>query len=93
MAFELKEEGFKLKDVLKVVGIPGATYHYHINQLEKEDPDKELKEKIQELFEEHNGNFGYRRIHLQLRAKGYKINHKKVQRIMRELGLKCVKFT
>lgn len=30
LAFKLKEEGFRLKDVLKVVEIPEATYHYHI---------------------------------------------------------------
>jgi putative transposase len=93
MAYELKEEGFKLKDVLKVVDIPEATYHYHVQQLKKEDPDKEIKELIQGLFEKHDGKYGYRRIYLELRGKGYKINHKKVQRIMRELGLKCVKFT
>lgn len=93
MAFELKEEGFKLKDVLKVVNIPEATYHYHIQQLKKENPDKKWKEKISESFQEHKGKYGYRRIHLDLRGKGHKINHKKVQRIMKELGLKCVKFT
>ncbi|WP_279401925.1 IS3 family transposase [Piscibacillus salipiscarius] len=93
MAFELKEEGFKLKDVLAVIGIPEATYHYHICQLKKEDPDKELKEIISELFQKHGKRYGYRRIHLELRAKGYQINHKKVQRLMRELGLKCEKFT
>lgn len=93
MAFELKGEGFKLKDVLEVVGIPEATYHYHVQQFKTEDPDKELKEVIQDIFEKHEGKYGYRRIHLELRGKGYKINHKKVQRIMRVLGLKCVKFT
>jgi transposase InsO family protein len=93
LAFELKEEGFKLKDVLAAVGIPEATYHYHIQQLKKEEPDKELKEKINELFQKHEEKYGYRRIHLELKAKGYKVNHKKVQRIMRELGLKCEKFT
>lgn len=93
MAFELKEEGFKLKDVLKIVGIPEATYHYHIQQLKKDDPDKEWKELIREVFEKHEGKYGYRRIHLELRNKGNKINHKKVQRIMRNMGLKCVKFT
>lgn len=93
MAFELKEEGFKLKDVLKVVSIPEATYHYHIKRLEKEDPDKGLKEKIKKLFQKHKGRYGYRRIHLSLKESGFKINHKKVQRIMKELGLKCVKFT
>lgn len=39
------------------------------------------------------GKYGYRRIHLELKRRGYEINHKKVQRIMRELGLKCIKFT
>jgi len=93
LAFELKEEGFKLKDVLEIVGIPEATYHYHMKQLQKEDPDKEWKEIIHELFQKHEGKYGYRRIYLELKAQGYVINHKKVQRIMNEMGLKCVRFT
>lgn len=93
MALELKKEGFRLKDVLRVVGIPEETYHYQVKQLKKEDTNKEWKELIHELFKKHEGKYGYRRIHLELRGKGYKINHKKVQRIMRELGLKCIKFT
>lgn len=61
MAFELKEDGFKLKEVLVKVGIPEATYHYHIKQLEKADPNKEWKELITRLFERHEGRYGYRR--------------------------------
>ena len=64
MAFELKQEGFKLKDTLKTVDIPEATYHYHIKQLMKEDPDKEIKNLITALFQQHEGRYGYRRIHL-----------------------------
>ena len=82
MAFELKEEGFKLKDILLVVGIPEATYHYQVQQLKKEDPDQELKKIILELFQKHDGKYGYRRIHLALRNQGYLINHKKVQRTL-----------
>ncbi len=92
MAFELKEEGFRLKDVLKVVEIPEATYHYHINQMNNEDSDQEWKTLILALFEKHEGRYGYRRIHAELQAQGYAINHKKVQRIMKELDLKCVKL-
>ncbi|MGY3781782.1 IS3 family transposase, partial [Streptococcus gallolyticus] len=33
--------------------------------------------------------YGYRRIHLELKNRGYKVNHKKVQRLMTELGLKA----
>ncbi|WP_423241703.1 IS3 family transposase [Mammaliicoccus sciuri] len=31
-----------------------------------------------ELFQKHNGKYGYRRIYLALRNQGYLINHKKV---------------
>ncbi|WP_427137165.1 IS3 family transposase [Psychrobacillus psychrodurans] len=92
MAFELKQEGFRLKDVLKIVEIPEATYHYHINQMNNEDSDQEWKTLISALFEKHEGRYGYRRIHAELQAQGHVINHKKVQRIMKEMDLKCVKF-
>lgn len=73
-----------------MVGIPDATYYYQVKQLKKEDPDQEWKRIISELFQKHEGTYGYRRIYLKLRTQGYMINHKKVQRIMKELGLKCV---
>ncbi|TSB44469.1 IS3 family transposase, partial [Alkalicoccobacillus porphyridii] len=54
--------------------------------------DQIIKKEIQAIFDHHEGNYGYRRIHLQLRANGHIINHKKVQRLMNELGLKSEKF-
>lgn len=92
MAFELKEEGFRLNDIFLVVGIPEATYHYHVKNFEKEDPDTELKELITHLFKKFHERYGYKRITDELKKLGYCINHKKVYRLMRELGLKCVKF-
>ncbi|MFF2754460.1 IS3 family transposase [Psychrobacillus sp. NPDC058041] len=87
-----KEEGFRLKDIFKQVEIPEATYHYHIKQMKQEDPDQAWKTLILETFEQHEGRYGYSRIHAELKAQGHKINHKKVQRIMNQLNLKCVKF-
>ena len=43
---------------------------------------------IIEIYHEHKGRYGYRRIKEELDNKGYKINHKTVQRLMGELGLK-----
>ncbi|RID84989.1 transposase [Mesobacillus zeae] len=40
------------------------------------------------MYDEHEGRFGYRRIRDELRNRGLKVNHKKVQLIMKELGLK-----
>jgi putative transposase len=54
------------------------------------DKYSEIKEVIQQVFNEHRGRYGYRRITLELRNRGYIINHKTVRRLMNELGLKCL---
>ncbi|WP_153730274.1 IS3 family transposase, partial [Salinibacillus xinjiangensis] len=86
VAFELKEEGFRLKDIFLVVGIPEATYHYHLKNFGKEDPDTEIKELITNLFKKHHERYGYKRITEELKKLGHHVNHKKVYRLMRELG-------
>lgn len=92
MAYALKEEGFKLKDILSVVGIPSATYHYHAKQLGIADPDGALKELIQQLFFQFKERYGYKRLTKEMQKLGHCVNHKKVYRLMQEIGLKCVKF-
>ncbi len=56
-------------------------------------PDKEIEKVIQGIFEEHNGNYGYRKINIELGNRGYIVNHKKVLRIMNKLGIACTKST
>ena len=48
-----------------------------------------LKAEIQSIYTEHKGNYGYRRMTLELRNRGFVVNHKKVQRLMKVLGLKA----
>ena len=79
--------GFRLDLLLTTAQLARATYYYQLKQLTKEDKDKALKADIQAIFEEHKGNYGYRRVYLELRNRGYVINHKKVQRLMQVLGL------
>lgn len=52
-----------------------------------------MEDLIQSIFDENNENYGYRRIQLELKNRGFIVNHKKVQRLMRKLGLKGSKFT
>ncbi len=82
-----------MKDIFLVLKLPEATYHYHVKKLNQEDPDLFWKEIITQIFEDRKERVGYRSIHDILTAMSHKINHKKVQRIMQELGLKCVKFS
>ncbi len=58
-----------------------------MKQLDGFDKDKELKAEIQSIYCEHKGNYGYRRMTLELRNRGFMVNHKKVQRLMKVLGL------
>jgi putative transposase len=76
-------------ELVKIAGIPRSTYYYWVKQMDRPNKYKEMKELIKEVFEEHQGRYGYRRITLELRNKGYVINHKTIRRLMDELGLKC----
>ena len=70
--------------------IPRSTYYDLVKKMNRPDPDADLKAEIQAIYDEHEGRYGYRRIRDELADRGQKVNHKKVQRIMKELGLKCV---
>lgn len=66
---------------------------YWQKRFDSENPDKDIEEKINTVFNEHNGRYGYRRITATLRDCSIVINQKKVRRIMKKLGLKCVAFS
>lgn len=55
------------------------------------EPDKYETEKaeITAKYHENKGRYGYRRITIELRRRGILLNHKTVQRLMKELGLVC----
>ena len=78
---------FSLDILLKITKLARSTYYYHLKQLDKPDKNQDIKIEIQSIYHEHKGNYGYRRIHLELRNRGYSVNHKKVQRLMKVLGL------
>ena len=79
--------GFRLDLLLETALLARSTYYYQLNQLDKSDKNHDIKAEIQAIFTEHKGNYGYRRITLELRNRGFVVNHKKVQRLMKTLGL------
>ena len=50
-------------------------------------PNTDLRLKIRDIYHKHKGRYGYRRITSALRTMGLVVNHKRVQRLMNELGL------
>lgn len=66
-----------------------STYYYYVATDSKPVKYAEVKERIKAIFHENKGIYGYRRILWCLRAESYVINHKTVQKLMRELRLCC----
>ena len=78
---------FRLDILLKIIKLARSTYYYHLKQLNEEDKNHDIKNEIKIIYTEHKGNYGYRRITLELRNRGFIVNHKKVQRLMKMLDL------
>lgn len=70
--------GFRLDLLLATAGMACSTYYYQLKQGDKSDKDRAIKREMQAIYDEHKGNYGYRRIHLELRNRGFCVNHKKV---------------
>ena len=88
MIQELRQE-HDLKLLLEIAQLPRATFYYHAKRMVREDKYANIKTKLTELFHEHQGRYGYRRITDELHNQNFAINHKTVQRLMKELGLVC----
>ena len=70
--------------------MPRSTYYYYVKQMNQPDKYADIKQEIQQICHENQGRYGYRRITMELHNRGYQINHKTVQRLMKVLGLKCL---
>ena len=70
--------------------MPRSTYYYYVKKSKEPDKYANIKNEIHAIYHENRGRYGYRRITLELQNRGYCINHKTVQRLMKELGIKCM---
>jgi len=66
-----------------------ATFYYHIKQQQKPDKYDSVRQEIDQIFNTNKGRYGYRRITMELHNRSIVINHKTVERLMREHGIKC----
>ena len=72
---------YPLMILLKVSGLAKSVYYYTLSKTDKDDKNKDIIEKIKEIFINNKERYGYRRITLELRNQGYNVNHKKVYRL------------
>jgi putative transposase len=69
--------------------MPRATFYYHLQGQQKPDKYEAVREQINDIFTSNKGRYGYRRVTLELHNRSIAINHKTVERLMRENGIKC----
>lgn len=75
-----------------MLNYPKSTYMYWQKRFDRENPDEALENEILEIRKEHK-DFGYRRIQGELGNRRFKVNKKKVQRIVQKFGLQVTSFT
>lgn len=86
---ELRRD-YPLAALLKLAGIPRSTYYYHFRKANAMNKYAKERAEIIAIYQENQGRYGYRRIGMELRNRGFCLNHKTVQKLMKELGLKCM---
>ncbi|UJF32721.1 IS3 family transposase [Paenibacillus hexagrammi] len=86
---ELKEQQ-SVKELCSYLGVSRSGYYAYVKR-RTTDPDGELKLKILAIYEQRKKILGYRRIQDELyRQHNLIVNHKKVLRLMQELGIKSI---
>ena len=86
---KLRQE-FPLSLLLIIAQLPRATFYYHQKRMQKSDKYAAAKEEITAIYQENKGRYGYRRITTELHRRGFGLNHKTVQRLMKQMGLVCL---
>jgi transposase InsO family protein len=82
---------FGVKRLWQVLGLRRQGYHEWVraerDRIERAERERDLVALISTIHAENRGAYGVPRITAELRRRGHVVNHKRVERIMREQGL------
>ena len=67
--------------------LPRSDYYYWKNHIDPDMKNTDLMEEIAVIYKNNHKRYGYRRITLQLKNEGWKVNHKTVKRLMSKLKI------
>ena len=82
-------EEFGIRYLCKWLNVsPAGFYKWHKREVSaREKKNRHIAQRIRDLYVEHRGNYGSPRIHACLRQEGEVVNRKRVERLMRDMGL------
>jgi len=90
---ELHHPQLSVSRQAELLDVPRSNLYYRLASSKKLDKKKEEDKKLKKLIKEIHGKYifyGHRRIKNELRKKGYKVNNKRVIRLMKEEGIRAV---
>jgi len=82
-----REASLSIRRQCELLSVPRRSYYY------KPKGESEYNRKLMTLIDEQyrkDPTYGSRRMTAHLRRKGYKVNRKRVRRLMREMGIKAI---
>ena len=79
-----------MRELLKLAEMVRSTFYYYLKNIKVITINIIKSKKIFNIFNENKGRYGYRRITLELKNRGFNINHKTVSKLMNILGIKSI---
>ncbi len=70
--------------------IPRSSYYYHLKHLCEPQKHSKERDEVKNICIENKGRYGYRRVTLELRHRGFQTNHKLVMKLMKQEHLTCL---
>lgn len=83
---------FGVQRICRVLGVSRSGYYRWtagaVARAERRADDDALVAEIRQIYAEHRGTYGVRRVHAELRGFGHTVNRKRIERLMRREGIK-----
>lgn len=90
-AIRKNQEKLEVSSLCRLFGVSRGAYYHHLranNKALRGTQEADLRDQIEKIILEFPG-YGYRRVTKALKRQGWKVNHKRVLRVMREGSLLC----
>ena len=68
------QQKYALKLLLEISGLKKSTYFYTLNKINKDMKNDDIMNEIIDIFYRNKKRYGYRRITLELRNRGFSVN-------------------
>lgn len=85
-----QQGGIGIERLCEVSRVARASYYRYWRRAAPQDADGELRDRLQRICLAHR-SYGYRRVQAELGKLGFRANHKKIRRLMREDNLLAVR--